>query len=339
MSEWKETSRFSTFIDDNPAFFSDTAAPIIYDDQAVFLATSPLQELSARLQNVHPVARQVQGVLEFAQEFRSLSASLQSEQLFDKLQPLRAWLFWLPVNLVKNNDMSSAAMVLLAQLYTLAIAIDTSFPELSRAALGSLTVIATAQIDIRLCSKASVVTPGEMHPSDLDNLMHFARLMSAQSQLQESMSPDPSHSKGHRQQSPYNFHRASIGSQPGTPTYPPPISPALSGTMPALASPSFEDLSFPPSPFLHYSNAGSRRSSQGFVASPGLSEHSFDNRSVSGFSHQGDSPSYSPAYSPAAFSPVFLPELPDEEGWSFGAGSPSFTGGSVPFRLVDTGRY
>ena len=226
-------------------------------------------------------------------------------------------------------------MVLLAQLHTLAIAIDASLPELSGAALGSLTVLATAQIDVRLRSKTAVVTPGEMHPSELDNLMHFARLMSARSQLQEAMNQDPSHSRSHRQQSPYSFHRASIGSQPGTPNYPPPISPALSGTMPVLASPSFEDLSFPPSPFLHYSNAGSRRTSQVVDASPGLSEHSFDNRSLSGFSHQGDSPSYSPAYSPAAYSPVFLPELPDDEGWSFGASSPSFTGGSVSSRIVD----
>ena len=329
MNDWKEDSRFATFMDDHPSFFSGAAAPVSYDDQSVSLATVALQELSARLQNVHPVARQVQGILEFSQDFQSSSTSMQSEQLFEKLQPIRAWLFWLPVSLVKNNDMSSAAMILLAQLHTLAIAIDASFPELSGAALGSLTVLATGQIDVRLRSKVAVITPGEMHPSDLDNLMHFPRLMSARTQLQDTMSQDPNHSQGHRQQSPYSFHRLSIGSQPGTPNYPPPISPALSGTMPVLASPSFEDLSFPPSPFLHYSNPGSPRTSQLLDASPRISEHSFDNRSLSGYSHHGDSPSYSPAYSPAAYSPVFLPDMPDDETWSFGSNSPSLTRGYV----------
>ena len=327
MSEWKHLSRFSSFIDDHPAFFSGAATTITYDDQSVLLATDALRELSARLQNVHPVARQVHGILEFAHDFRSWSTSMQTEQLFGKLQPLRAWLFWLPINLVKNNDMSSAAMVLLAQLHTLAIAIDASLPELSGAALGSLTMNATEQIDRKLHSKVSVITPGEMHPSELDNLMHFSRLMSARNHLQDAAAArdNQAHQGGQRQESPYSFHRLSIGSQPRTPDYPPPLSPALSGVIPVLASPSFDDLSIPPSPFLHFSESGSRRNSQ-LLASPGLSEHSFDARSLSGYSLQGESP----AYSPAAYSPVFLPDMPDDEAWSFGGDSPGFNGGFVP---------
>ncbi|KAL9123699.1 MAG: hypothetical protein Q9217_006896 [Psora testacea] len=225
MSEWTHLSRFSAFIGAHPAFFSGAASTITYDDQSVQLAITALRELSARLQNVHPVTRQLRGILEFANDFRSWSNSLQTEQLFEKLQPLRAWLFWLPVNLVKNNDMSSAAMVLLAQLHTLAIAIDASLPELNGAALGCLTMKATEQIDHKLHSKISVTTPGEMHPSELDNLMHFARLMSARNHLQDAVSDDRAHRQGQRPESPYSFHRLSIGSQPGTPDYPPPISP------------------------------------------------------------------------------------------------------------------
>lgn len=334
MSDWKERSRFANFIVDHPSFFSGVAQSITYDDQSVFLATNALQELSARLQNVHPVARQVQGILDFAHDFPSWSTSMQSEQIFDKLQPLRAWLFWLPVNLVKNNDMSSAAMVLLAQLHTLALAIDAALPELCGAALGSLTVKATEQIDAKLRSKVAVVMPSEMSPAELDTLMHFARLMSARNQLQDAVDQDISNRRGQRQQSPYSFHRLSIGSQPGTPNYPPPLSPALSHVMPMLANPSFEELTFPPSPFLHYSNPqysnpSSRRTSQLLEPSPRISEHSFDNRSLSAFSHQGDSPSYSPAYSPAAYSPVFLPDMPDDETWSFGGDSPDYIGGFV----------
>ncbi|KAL9102885.1 MAG: hypothetical protein Q9163_002008 [Psora crenata] len=322
MRQWKHLSRFSAFIDDHPAFFSGAASPIPYDDESVLLATNALRELSARLQNVHPVARQVQEILDFANELRSWSTSMQTEQLFEKLQPLRAWLFWLPVNLVKNNDISSAAMVLLAQLHTLAIAVDASLPELSGAALGCLTMDATEEIDHKLRSKVSVITPSEMHPSELDNLMHFARLMSARNRLQDALSNIPAQPKGRRQGSPYSFHRLSIGSQPGTPDYPPPISPALFGVIPVLANPSSDDLSVPPSPFLHYSEIISRRNSQ-LVASPRLSEHSYDGMPISCYSHKGDSP----AYSPAAYSPVFLQDMPDDETWSFGGDSPGFTGG------------
>ena len=312
-------------MDDHPVFFSGTARTAAYDDQSVLLATDSLRELSARLQNVHPVAQQVQRILEFSNDFRSWSTSMQTEQLFVKLQTLRAWLFWLPVNLVKNNDMSSAAMVLLAQLHTLAIAIDASLPELSGAALGCLTVQATDEIDHKLRSKVSVSTPGEMHPLELDNLMHLARRISARSRLQDAMDRDRAYEGGQRQQSPYSFHRLSLGSQPGTPDYPPPISPALSGVIPGFTNPSFEDLSVPPSPFLNYSNRGSRRNSQLF-ASPRISEQSFDAQSMSGYSHQAESP----AYSPGAYSPSFLADLPDDDSWSFGEDSPGFTGGFVP---------
>ena len=329
MRDWQHLSRLSTFIDEHPSFFSTKPAPVTFDNESVYLATNALSELSARLQNVHPVAHHVQAVLDFAHDFPTWSTSFQVEQLFERLQPLRSWLFWLSVSLVKNNDMSSAAMVLLAQLHTFAIAIDDCLPELSGAALGCLTLKATGQIDVKLRSKVAVVAPGEMQPTELDNLMHFARLMSARTRLQDVVSHDSSHGRMQRPQSPYSFHRLSVGSQPGTPNYPPPISPALSGIVPALASPSFEDLSFPPSPFLHYSNAASRRTSQLIEGSPRISEHSFDNRSLSGFSHHGDSP----AYSPAAYSPVFLPDMPDEE-WSFGGHSPRFSAGSVHVALV-----
>ena len=322
MASWKHTSRLSKFVDDNPYFASNRPLSVNYDDQCVPLATNALQELLVRLQNVHPVAHHVQAVLEFAQDFHSWSRSLQIEQFFERLQPLRSWLFWLSVTLVKNNDMSSAAMVLLAQLHTLAIAIDDALPELSGAALGCLTVQATRQIDVKLRSKVAVVTPGEMHPAEIDTLMDYPRLMSAKNQLQDAVNQDLGQLRGPRSQSPYTFHRHSMGSQPGTPNYPPPLSPALSGIIPALASPSFEDLSFPPSPFLHYSHAGSRRTSQLLEGSPQISEHSFDNRSLSGFSHHGDSP----AYSPAAYSPVFLPDMPDDETWSFGTEPTPFDG-------------
>ena len=317
MANWRHTSTLSKFVDDNPYFASNAPLTVDYESQSVSLATSALQELVVRLQNVHPVAHHVQSVLEFAQDFHSWSRSLQAEQLFERLHPLRSWLFWLSVTLVKNNDMSSAAMVLLAQLHTLAIAIDDALPELSGAALGCLTMQATRQIDVKVRSKVAVVTPGEMHPAEIDTLMDYPRLMSARNQLQDAVNQDMGHLRGHRSSSPYTFNRHSIGSQPGTPNYPPPMSPALSGIMPALTSPSFEDLSFPPSPFLHYSHAGSRRTSQLLEGSPRISEHSFD-----AFSHHGDSP----AYSPAAYSPVFLPDMPDNETWSFGTEPTPFDG-------------
>lgn len=324
MSPWQHISRFSRFISDHPAFFLANSAAMSFDDQSLFMASNALLQLSARLPNFHPLTTRLHEIVEFAQGFQSSSASMQSERLFEKLQPLREWLFWMPVNLVKANDMGSSAMILLAQVYTLALSIDSSIPELSGAALGSLTVHAIERLDAKLRYKHAVATPGEMLPSELDNLMQFARLLMTRNRLDETLGHDLYTTRTDRQASPYSFHRLSTGSMPGTPNYPPPGSPGL-----LHAFPSSEDLSIPPSPFLNYGVPVSRRHSQLIESSPRPSEHSFDNRSHSANSIKGESP----AYSPAAYSPAFLPELPDDEAWNFGASSPGYLGGFVSSAL------
>ena len=338
MSGWKESSLFFTFIEANPAFFSPQSIPatsISFDDGSLFQATDSLHGLSARLPNVHPLAQRLHEIVDFAHDFQSYSTAMQSKQLFEKLQPLRAWLFWLPVSLVKANDMGSSAMILLAQLYTLALAIDSSIPELKGAALGSLTVDAIGQIDKKLRYKQGFPVGIEMNPSDLDELMQFSRMTAARSQLavqsvssQIKLEEIDSHlgAQSMAQHSPYNFGPLSIGSQPGTPNYPPPGTPGFSSTPPMLPTHSFEDLSHPPSPFLRYDSPISPRHSQLLDASPRPHSLSFDNRSLSGYEYslRGDSP----AYSPAAYSPGFIPD-PEEEAWGFGGQSPAYSGGYV----------
>ena len=341
ISPWKGSSRFSSYIEQNPTFFSLYSmqpSPISYDDESVFLATNALRRLSARLPNVHPLAQRLQEILIFAEDFQSCSTSWQSRQLFEKLQPLRAWLFWMPVMLVKANDMGSSAMVLLAQLYTVAMAIDSSIPELSGAALGSLSILATDRIDYKLRYKQAITTWGETNLSDLDELMEVPRMMLARHRtepmhghhpLEDTTAQDSaaqSLAQSLRQHSPYSYQQIKIGSQPGTPNYPPPTTPGFPATPPMLSSHSFEDLSHPPSPFLRYESPISRPHSQLLESSPRPSSMSFDNRSLSGYSHQGDSP----AYSPAAYSPGFVPNIPDDDAWSFGGHSPGFGGGLVP---------
>lgn len=335
MNSWKQNSCFSSYIEKHPSFFSPRSiqsTDMSFGNESLFLATNALQRLSARLPNVHPLAQRLHEILNFAEDFQYFSTSMQSKQLFEKLQPLRARLFWMPVTLVKANDMGSSAMVLLAQLYTLALAIDTSIPELSGAALGSLTLQAIEQIDNKLRYNQAITSRAEINSSDLDELMHLPRLTLARHQLAEqsilaetqlaqtqledtlargSTSPQPQHS-------PYNYQHPSIRSQPGTPDYPPP----------GLGYPSTPPMlpSHPPSPFLHYGSPASASHSQHFESSPRPNSLSFDNRSHQGYEYsiRGDSPTYSPS----SYSPVFIAQ-PDDEAWAFGGHSPNFSVGSV----------
>lgn len=336
MDPWKGTSRFAIYIEENPSFFSPKSMPataLFGDDQSTVQALNALYRLSIRLPTVHPLAQRLREILNWAHNFQACSTSMQSHQLFEKLQPLRQWLFWMPVTLVKNSDMSISAMVLLAQLYTLALAIDSSIPELSGAALGSLTVHAIEQIDIKLRHKQSYTFGIEMSQPEMDDLMQFTRLTATQNRLAsesvsaqiklEDMGARSPGIQAHPPHSPYGFRPASIGSQPGTPDWPP----QWSSTPPMLASHSFEDLSHPPSPFLQYSGSISPGHSQIADSLSGPNRLSFDNRSLPGheYSLRGDSP----AYSPAACSPGFTTDQ-DEESWAWGGPSPAYSqGGSV----------
>ena len=338
MDAWKDASLFLAFIEENPAFFAPQSMPAIcvsFDDDSLFQATDALQRLSARLPNVHPLAQRLHDIITFAQDFQSCSTAMQSKQLFEKLQFFRAWLFWMPVDLVKANDMGSSALVLLAQLYTLSVSIDSSIPELKGAALGSLTLQAIEQIDMKLRHKHAFTIGIETSAIDLDEVMQLSRTTAARSQLalqsfkaqiklenmenQIGISPVS-------QQSPYTFRPLSIGSQPGTPNYPPPGTPGFSSTPPMLPTHSFEDLSHPPSPFLNYQSPVSPRHSQLLEASSRPASVSFDSRSLPGYEYSlaGDSP----AYSPAAYSPGFVAE-PDDELWAFGGNSPVYHSGRL----------
>ena len=320
MSSWKASSRFINYIEDNPGFFSPRSlqpSTLSLDDESLFLATGALQRLSTRLANHHPLSRHLNEMLEFTREIQTYSATMQSDQIFEKLQPLRSWLFWMPVTLIQTEEIETSAMILLAQLYTVALAVDSSLPELGGAALGSLTVGAIQEIDSKLrCSQGSRRL-GELDPADLDGMMQFSRLMLARYRLENTESHETSQRQAQGQHSPYGFQHLGIGSQPGTPSFQP-GTPAgypngFAGAFPIIPTRSLEDLSTPASPFLRYGSPSSQRNSQHFEHSPRLSDGSLDNRSLSAYSFRGDSPAYSPGYTG------------DEQAFTFGGHSPGYS--------------
>lgn len=288
MAPWLETSLFASFITAHPGFFSPCSlvqsSPFM-DDQALLSAINGLQRLSTRLARHSTVAEPLREMLEFAQAVQSSSATMQCEAIFTKLQPLRAWLFWTPVTLSSSPSVRASDLVLLAQLYTVALAIDISLPELRGAALGSLTARRIDQIDHRLRFDPSLQPPRttELDLEGVEEAMQFPRLIATRHRLENTPISHGLHGNGPLQHNPYGVEHPSIGSTPGTPGFPP-------GT--PLGYPiSFS--STPASPFLHYGLPASRRHSQLGEGSPRLREGSpFESQSSRGYSFEGDSPAY-----------------------------------------------
>lgn len=269
------------------------------DDQALFTAIGGLRRLSTRLAKNRAATVLLNELSDFAQSVQSYSATMQSEQIFTKLQPLRAWLFWTPITFLSTEGLTAVDLLLLAQLYSLALAVDASFPELRGAALGSLTTTQIDQIDHRLrYDFVSVPQPlVELDVASIEKAMHFPKSMATRHRLESTAGPR----RLPGQRISHGMQHLSIGSTPDTPCFPPgtpvglPI--GFGGSFPTTLNPSAEDLSIPASPFLLYGTPASRRRSQLIETSPKLYEEgSFDRRSTTGYSFRDDSPAYSSSF-------------------------------------------
>ncbi|KAI4259044.1 MAG: hypothetical protein LQ352_000941 [Teloschistes flavicans] len=328
MSQWKETSLFASFIDAHPDFFSArslTHVPAFADDQALLTAIDGLQRLSMRLANNQGVAKPLKEMFDLARSVLSYSAMMQSEQIFARLQPLRGWLFWTPISLLSGDEIRATDLVLLAQLYAVALAVDFSLPELHGAALGSLTAGKIDNIDRRLRHQFASLpqTVSELNPAGIEEAMHFPRSISARCQLEamSTVGAPPRQRSG--QQSPYDMQHLSLGSTPGTPGFLPgtPLGlPAgFGGVLPPISNPSVEDQSTPASPFLRHGTPASRRQSQLIEAFSKLREDgSFDGRSMASYSFRGDSPTYSSSFHEEDLSATFRGQSPASYSGDFG---------------------
>ncbi|KAL8971127.1 MAG: hypothetical protein Q9183_001205 [Haloplaca sp. 2 TL-2023] len=308
MNQWRETSMFASFIDAHPGFFSSRlpvhSSPFL-DDQALLTAIEGLQRLSLRLANIPTIANPLKEMFDLAQSVLSYSATMQSEQIFTKLQPLRSWLFWTPVALLTSHEAKATDLVLLAQLYAVALAVDFSLPELRGAALGSLAAGRIEQIDRRLRYDLLPLpqVASELGTAGIEEAMDFPKSIAVRYQLEISTALALPQRQWSGQRSPYGLQHLGLASSPGTPSFSPGTPLGLpvgyKASYPSASSYSAEeyDLSTPASPFLRQDTPASRRHSQLIEASPKLrDEVSFDRRSIHSYSFPSNSPACSSSF-------------------------------------------
>lgn len=81
---------------------------------------------------------------------RKVTSSLSLAQQFDRLQPLRKWVLWLPVFYLQQTGGSPSALLIIAHYYTVALLMERLFPEIGAAYFGSLTMSPVEAIYQRL---------------------------------------------------------------------------------------------------------------------------------------------------------------------------------------------
>ena len=327
MSEWSSNSRLFAYVQNHVIPRPN------YSMRSMSSLTTPsygaedgaLQEGIASLQRLYSYApansclhATVEEILQSVLDVQMNFSSMQASGLFEKLGAFRANLLWAPILLLQDKETPDLNLLAIAHLYGLALAIDSTIPELHGAAFGSLVTTAIQEIDQKLQHGLSPQYQRAIDPSQISEMMHFPRRMATNNHHAHQRSfSQTSDNLLSGQQSPYGFQNLHIRSAPHTPNFPPAI--------PRFSNDSFENLHGPPSPFLHaYPNQSPRRHSHILQRSPRPGPLTFERRSfTSSGQHRGDSPLYTPAQSPGIFS------LENQQGFSFGESSTGWSGGFV----------
>jgi hypothetical protein len=249
---------------------------------------SALQSAQHRILHCEEHLRWVVDLLAFVQRLRDDLPLSSPEEAFERLLPLRAWLFWLPPAMLRGQDSDLISLAVLSQFFSVALALEPLFPEIGGAYLGTMSVPPIEEMQRMFYARKATqpFTPDAQIALSLMDLPG-EMVVEYKNRLQWSAQQDSYHSNPH---SPFTFQNLQLVSSPNE-------TPGLTasyGTSP-MRSPAH--LAVPSSPFHPASTGmGSRRHSQYLEPSPTLHAEYTDDRSLAAFTTLGDSPAYSPAF-------------------------------------------
>lgn len=161
MEPWKHLSQFGEFIAESSTFPTAPPSPSPdhrpsqphKEDLEAFARTlEQVQKVETHLKHHKEETTQIQHLIGFLKGSRKISPTLSIAQQYERLQPLRTWLFWMPVGYLQNYHGSANSLVVIAHLYTVALLMERLFPEIGAAYFGSLSISPVEEIARRLMS-------------------------------------------------------------------------------------------------------------------------------------------------------------------------------------------
>lgn len=164
MDAWKHESQFGDFIAESSTFPTAPPSPTpdhkshqpSQADLDVFQRTlQQLQKVEAYLKQHKQDYKSIQQLISFLKGSRKVSPSLSPAQQFERLRPLRTWLFWLPVKYLKESGGSANSLLTIAHYYTAALVMERLFPGIGAAYFGSLTLAPVEEIARRVYAMAN----------------------------------------------------------------------------------------------------------------------------------------------------------------------------------------
>ncbi|KAI1825557.1 hypothetical protein F4861DRAFT_530229 [Xylaria intraflava] len=228
MEPWKDNSQFGEFIAESSTF--PTAPPSPQPDrkpnqphkedlEAFQRTITQLSKVESHLKQNKEDPQLIQQLASFLKGARKVSPIQSVEDQFDRLRPLRTWLFWLPVGCLKENGASPSALLVIAHYYTAAMMMERLFPEIGAAYFGSLAIGPVEEIARRLFSiniagslDRDVQTPLSLMEFPIDTISEFRSRLGWMQPTRTSSFP---------RFDPPNFYLSEHGTPPTTTSYMP----------------------------------------------------------------------------------------------------------------------
>lgn len=143
---WKQESELAQSLEHQRAL-GHTSSPLMaghhfQDEDLANLDQTvlALQDVQRRVVHNKDHYRRVRELIEFVQHFRKVLLALTPSQAFERIQPLRRWLFWLPPAMLQGGSSDVSALAIIAQFYGVGVVLDSIFPDMGGAYLGPLAV-------------------------------------------------------------------------------------------------------------------------------------------------------------------------------------------------------
>lgn len=146
IQEWKEESEFKEYLEEQSIFHEVPRQNRLTPPEMARI----LEYIYTSLRKLEPYchgpgkeeeARGLNDLMSFVRNILSYCIYPQSaDQQFERLHPLKSWLFFLPISFLKRAREFPDVMILLAHFYAVALAVEPLFPAVGAAWFGSLAV-------------------------------------------------------------------------------------------------------------------------------------------------------------------------------------------------------
>lgn len=191
----KQNSELAQFLE-NQRYLGCTNSPVmtgyrfqeedLVNIDRTIMALQDVQKQVARSSHEHYC--RMGELLDFLRQFRKDLPNQTPEQAFERVQPLRRWLFWLPPAMLRGGEADISALAILAHFFAAGIALDSIFPDLGGAYLGPLSIMPVEEIS-RIIVGSTTTDPFNPELQQALSLMDLPQQIVAQYKNRLYLSP------------------------------------------------------------------------------------------------------------------------------------------------------